>query len=488
MTRHMNPKKFLAEFVYDVEKDFDVDGVPASWATPTGDGKPAHRFWDDEDEKVELDFFGGQQTGDRSIFATSHDGKLVAASNGSIVSVLNIETKEQCMRFKGLVAPCVKLTFSPALNESGGYTLVIETSDRDERKSVVFFLQLDQDGRMIQQLDTIDVDELLQKSLEPVAAQMKDSFELSSTSPLLESVRQGYSKALENLRAGLESRHLVRVAGRSNGFGSNPFSKDGQLFLYVIQNESTQSGSRPPADLPKVIVYDMANQCQRYMLGGHEDAIMWTAFSPDGQYIATAAWDGTFRIFDVSTGDCKHVIGPTGGQCWSGEWSPDSRYVVLCGMANQETQSETFVAVYSAETAQQVNRFRNDELKHWVRCVAWSPRGEIAIVHEKNNVWIWEPFENKTIGSFKVKVEDQIMERFAAVSQVQWVNEGEMLVARAGDGTIEIWDRVQNVKWRLQRPKGSGKERGIGIFSWVEKDKTLRTFSRDGFMRAYRLS
>ncbi|KAG9731797.1 WD40 repeat-like protein, partial [Aureobasidium melanogenum] len=293
MARHMNPKKFLAEFVYEVEKDFDVDGVPASWAAPTDDGKPARRFWDDEDEKVGLGFIGSQNTGDISSFATSHDGKLVAGSNGSVVGVLNIETKEHCMQFRGLVFPCDKLLFSPALNESGGYTLVIETSDRDERKSVVFFLELDRDGHMIQQPDKIDVDELLQKSLEPVVAQMNESFEVSSTSPLLESIREGYSKALEHLRAGLESRHLVRVAGRPTGFGSSPFSKDGRLFLYVIQNESTQSGPRPPADLPKVIVFDVVNKCQKHMLDGHEDAIMWTAFSPDGQYIATAAWDGT---------------------------------------------------------------------------------------------------------------------------------------------------------------------------------------------------
>lgn len=487
MARYMNPKKFLKEFVYDVEKDFDVDGVSASWAPPT-DNKPAHRFWDDEDEKVELDFFDDQQTGEVSSYATSHDGKLVAGSNGSVVGILNIETKEQYMQFRGLVFPCVKMIFSPAFNESGGYTLAIETSDRDERKSVVFFLQLDGEGHLVHQPDTIDIGELLQKSLDPVFSQMKDSFGLSSTSPLLESVREGYKKALENLRAGLESRHLTRVAGHPTGFGSNSFSMDGQLFLYVIQNGSTQSGTRPPADLPKVIVYDVVNNCEKYVLGGHEDAIMWTAFSPDGQYIATAAWDGTFRIFGVSTGDCKHIIGPTGGQCWSGAWSPDSKHVVLCGMTNQESKNETFVAVYSAETAQQVNRFRNDELKHWVRCVAWSPRGEIAIVHEENNVWIWEPFEDKTVSSFKVKVDDWIKKRYAAVSQVQWVNEGEMLVARAGDGTIEVWDRVKNIKWRLQRPEGSGKERGIGIFRWVKKDKTLRTFSRDGSMRSYRLS
>lgn len=483
----MNPQKFLAEFVYEVEKDFDVDGVPASWA-PSAGGKPAHRFWDDEDEKIELCFFDGQDKGAVSIYATSHDGKLVAGSNGSAIGILNLKTQGRCMQFKGLVHPCVKLLFSPATNESGGYTLVVETSDREERKSAILFLELDHDGHMLHQPDTIDVDDLLEKSLDPVVTQMKDSFELPSTSPLLDPIREGYGKALESLRAGLESRHLTRVTGRPNGFGSSPFSKDGRLFVYVTQNESTQSGPRPPADLPKVVVYDIANKCQKYSLGGHEDAIMWTALSPDSQYIATAAWDGTFRIFDVSTGDCKHVIGPTGGQCWSGAWSPDSKHVVLCGMANQEMQSETFVAVYAAKSAQQVNRFRNDQLRHWVRCVAWSTKGEIAIVHESNNVWIWEPFSDKTVSSFKVKADDFMMERYAAVSQVQWANDGEMLIARAGDGTIEIWDRVENIKWRLQRPDGTGKERGIGIFRWVAEDRTLRTFSRDGFMRAYRLS
>ncbi|CAD0081634.1 unnamed protein product [Aureobasidium vineae] len=486
MARHMNKKIFLADFVYEVETDFGIDGTPASWAS-TDNGKPAHRYWDDEDDEVELQFFDNQKRGEIGNFAASHDEKLVAASSGSIIGVYNLETEKHCMQFQGLAFPCVKLMFGPTLNEFGGYLLVIETSDRDERKSAVFFMELNQDGYMTHKPDTINVDELLQKSLEPVVSVMNDSFGVSSTSPLLESVRKGYGKALEKLRAGIESRHLSRVAGRPSGFGSSPFSIDGRLFLYLIQNESTQSGPRPPADLPKVIVYDMANKSQKHVLGGYEDAIMWTAFSPDSQYIATAAWDGTFKIFDVSTGDCKHVIGPTGGQCWSGAWSPDSKHILLCGMANQDSRGETFVAVYSAETAEQVNRFRDEQLRHWVRCAAWSARGEIAIVHEKNNVWIWEPFENKTISSFKVKVDDGMKERFAAVSAVQWVNGGEVLVARAGDDTVEIWNRVKNIKWRIQRPEGAGVERGIGMLRWSKEDRALRTFSRDGYMRSYHL-
>ncbi|KAH0155941.1 WD40 repeat-like protein, partial [Aureobasidium melanogenum] len=458
----MNKTLYLADYVYEVEEDFGIDGTPASWAATT-DNKPAHRFWDDEDEKIELHLFDDQQTSAIERFATSHDGKLVAGSNGSMVGVFNVESREHCMQFRGLALPCAKLIFGPSLNELGWYTLAVESSNRRRDDSSIFFLELDENGHSIHKPDVIDVDGLLQKSLELVISELNGSLGVPSTSPLLEPLREGYSKALDKLRAGLESRHLTRVAGRPSSFSSNPFSSDGRLFLYVIQNETTQSGSRPPADLPKVIVYDVANKCQKYVLGGHKDAIMWAAFSPDSQYIATAAWDGTFRIFSVSTGDCKHVIGPTGGQCWSGAWSPDSNYVLLCGVANQETQSETFIAVYSAETAQQVNRFRNDELGDWIRCVAWSARGEIAMVHESNNVWIWEPFENRTISSFKIRVDDWIKEHHAAVSEVQWVDGGDMLIARAGDDTIEIWNRVKNIKWRVQRPNGSGRERDIGI-------------------------
>ncbi|KAH0367356.1 WD40 repeat-like protein, partial [Aureobasidium melanogenum] len=483
----MNKDLYLADYTYEVEEDFGIDETPASWAAPSNN-KPAHRFWDDEDDKIELHLFGDQKTATVDSFATSHDGKLVAGSNGSMVGVFNLETRKHCLQFKGLVLPCAELLFSPSLDEAGGYTLAVESSDRSRSNSIVYFLELDGNGHALHKSDVVDVDGLLQKSLDPVLSELNDSFGISSTSPQVESLREGYTKALEKLRAGLESRDLVRVEGRPGTFSSNPFSMDGRLFLYVIQNESTQSGPRPPADLPKVVVYDVANNCQKYMLGGHEDAIMWTAFSPNSQYIATAAWDGTFRIFNVSTGDCKHIIGPTGGQCWSGAWSPDSKYVLLCGMERENASHDTFVAVYSVETAQQVNRFRNDQLRGWVRRVAWSARGEIAIVHKNNNVWIWEPFENRTISSFKIKVDDWIKENFAAVSEVQWVDGGDILIARAGDDTIEIWNRVKNIKWRVQRPNGSGRERDIGILRWVEKDRTLRTFSRDGFMREYQLT
>ena len=38
------------------------------------------------------------------------------------------------------------------------------------------------------------------------------------------------------------------------------------------------------------------------LLQGHDDCICSIAFSPDGFKIATASWDKTIQIWDVSTG------------------------------------------------------------------------------------------------------------------------------------------------------------------------------------------
>ncbi|KAI5207572.1 WD40 repeat-like protein [Aureobasidium subglaciale] len=481
-------EKFLREYVYQVETDFSVDGESASWA-PTRD-RPAHRFWDDEDDKIDLRF-SNNESSRLSSFAVSHDEKYVAYSDGSIVGVSNIETRAQRTLFRGLTLPCVNLMFSPALNESGGYTLLVESSDRDEDEQALLFLTLDGDGKLRHNPDVVDVQKLLQSSLYPVMSEMNDFLNIGPESPLLEMVRQGYLKTLEKLRASVESRNLPNIPGCTSGFGSNPSTSDGRLFLYLIQNETTQSGSRPAAELPKVIVHDVVNNRLLHTLSGHEDAIMWTAFSPNDQYIATAAWDGTFRIYNVSSGDCKHIIGPTGGQCWSGAWSPDSKHILLSGMTDEGEgegfRNNTFVAVYSVETAQQINRFKHERLRSWVRCVAWSPKGDIAIVHE-TNLWIWDPFENEIVSEFSLKIDDRMMGGFAGFRKVQWVNNGDVLIVRAGDGTVEVWDRVGNTKYRLQRPKGSGIERDIRAVQWIQKDKTLRTLSSDGFMRMYRFA
>ncbi|KAG9681603.1 hypothetical protein KCU95_g3530, partial [Aureobasidium melanogenum] len=96
----MRREKSLREFEYDVEKDFEVDGTPASWAGT--DQEPAHRYWGDEHHKIELPYQDDHQ-GRLATSALTPDKKFIAASNGFVVSVVDIATKQCRMEFRASI-------------------------------------------------------------------------------------------------------------------------------------------------------------------------------------------------------------------------------------------------------------------------------------------------------------------------------------------------------------------------------------------------
>ena len=58
----------------------------------------------------------------------------------------------------------------------------------------------------------------------------------------------------------------------------------------------------------------------------HDSDVYPAAFSPDGEYVLSASWDGTLRIWETRTG--KEVARMNhGSEVYSAAFSPDGRYI-----------------------------------------------------------------------------------------------------------------------------------------------------------------
>jgi WD40 repeat protein len=362
----MENERFLEEFAHGVEKEFDVNGIPSSWADT--ELSPAHRYWRGEEYRIELPP-PDDPTCRLGLSALTPDKKFIAASNGLNVNLYDIATKECRMEFRGLTLPIRGLDYSPLLTVTGGYTLMTSCSesDRSDSDKGLMFLELGPDGRRVVQPQLLDIDKILELSMSPVIPQLNGPCGSAAASTMLDTTRAQYKKALDGLQAILDAKDLLHLDGVT-GDCTSSFSSSGQLLLYVRADNPSQEDSPQPRQSAKVIVYDLAQGREKDTLDTQGDAINWTGFSPHDKSIATVAGLGTLRIFDTESGECKNVICAPRGQRYRSMWSPDSKHILLYGMARQidkqrQAVSQTaYMVVYPAETGEQVAQYPTADL------------------------------------------------------------------------------------------------------------------------------
>lgn len=416
----MNQAKFMSQYVYALSSDFKAaDGTPAKWAP----NMPS--YWGSESKHLKFDTTV-------SAFALSGDDSLLAIGVGKAIHIYGTKDWELRQALNVDYSEVSKLEF--VLKTGTGYVLVSGGSNYERGTGpMIVMWELDDEGKDIKASASaqVDIEAVAKKASNLVLEDLKWSDE----SEVAKTLEVDFKKALTAATAakGLESRTVLE--GSFGSFGSQLFSPDGK---YMI----TQSGND---NKPFVEIWDPETRTSIHKLSGHTDSIMWIRASPDSKMVASVAWDGFVKVWNLESGECLHTFGNFGGQMWAGVWSPDSKY-----LAFSQGSPETIVFVYNVEAGEQTSKFMG--IKNWARSMDWSPDGKfLASGAEEGLVVVWDPMTGNEMMRWELKFDDneRMMKHFISTWCVKFV--GPKLIFQTTEGTTEVYDFESNLKSQFTR-------------------------------------
>uniref|UniRef100_UPI00374E04F5 nSTAND1 domain-containing NTPase n=1 Tax=Streptomyces dubilierae TaxID=3075533 RepID=UPI00374E04F5 len=217
---------------------------------------------------------------------------------------------------------------------------------------------------------------------------------------------------------------------------------------------------------------------------GHTGAVYLTTFSPDGKTLATASYDRTVRLWDVSDPRRpKPLGGPlTGHTSWvsSAVFSPDGR--TLASAADDGT-----IRLWDVTDPGRPKRLGPPVTGHdgTIYLITFSPDGRtLASAGDDHTVRLWDvadPSRPRARG-------EPLTGHTAAARSVAFTPDGRTLAAGGDDGTIRLWD-VSDVDRpeRLGRPL-TGHGALVHSVAFSPDGRTLASGGEDNTVRLWKMA
>ena len=257
-------------------------------------------------------------------------------------------------------------------------------------------------------------------------------------------------------------------------------------------------------------------------LRGHERFVYSTAFFPDGKRIASAAWDGTARVWDAETGApvgapmrhgnaravaCVAVAADgrtlatyarhdenddkcpdNGVYLWDADTGERLHFWPLRGLGWLDSRlafspdgtklasgtSGGPITVWDVRTKEVAHRF--DVRHNGARGIAFSPDGNklaVGFQHPDSMVRVF----NLSTGALDLELEGHSGSTFG----VTWNRAGTRIATCGGDGTARLWDATTGKADGDPMPHGNP----VYGISFTHDDAVLATGCRDGVVRVW---
>ena len=173
-----------------------------------------------------------------------------------------------------------------------------------------------------------------------------------------------------------------------------------------------------------VWIYEVATS-RALMLISTASSVRSVEFSPDGATLASGAWDGTVKLWDVATGEIIATLEGHGGGVQSVSFSPDG--ATLASGAGDAT-----VKLWDVATGEPIATLE----EHWdvVQSVSFSPDGATLA---SSGAWdgtvkLWDVASREIITTLEG--------HGGAVWSASFSPDGATLAWGTWDGTVKLWD------------------------------------------------
>jgi YVTN family beta-propeller protein len=199
---------------------------------------------------------------------------------------------------------------------------------------------------------------------------------------------------------------------------------------------------------------------------GHTGGVVDVAFSPDGEQVLTGSFDGTARLWNVVTGEeVRQFQGHTDGVIGVA-FSPDGTQI-LTGSFDKTAR------LWNVETGRELRSFpiSSGAPNAWV---AFSPDGKHVLVGgDDNQVRLWDVASGQPVRDF--------VGHTASLQDVTFSADGKYAVTSSDDGTARLWD-VASGQQLVVFAGHSGGVPGVAI---SPDSKLVLTSSEDGTVRLW---
>lgn len=221
---------------------------------------------------------------------------------------------------------------------------------------------------------------------------------------------------------------LANLMGQIGKVTAVAFSPDGQYLA---------SASGAPGTAGEVRLYDvpstgLPDQKPKYVLSAHADLIYDVTFSPDSKMLATTGYDRLIKLWDIMTGKEIRVLKDHSDTVYSLSFSPDGK-LLASGAADR--------AVKVWDVASGKRLYSLGESTDWVYAIAWSPDGRhLAAGGVDKSIRIWEASASGG------RVVQSVFAHEEPVTKLVYSKDGKTLYSVSEGRSMKSWDAERMVE------------------------------------------